>query len=203
MGGRRRLRTGRQIQGWKTVVALGMVVASSIRATFPSTNSRRRFAHRVRSIADVRPTLPALKCPARAGARCGDDYTAIASQRRRRYVRYKMGGCERIAIWQNPGNRRRGSLAISSSHTIASASRAIDSGFWNEAASSGFFRSPAYYQTTWSLVLRRSLWQCSQRSTTRLRQGRSASVRLEERVNERTASGARDCTIPWQSFRAG
>ncbi len=118
------------------------------------------------------------------------DYTALSlgAPEKVRF-KYKLEGRDRD--WQEVGNRRRafyGDLAPRKYRFRVAASNS--SGVWNEAgASFDFAVAPAYYQTSWfqilcALAILAMLWGLYRY---RLHQiSREFSVRLEERVGERT-----------------
>jgi signal transduction histidine kinase/ligand-binding sensor domain-containing protein len=118
------------------------------------------------------------------------DYTAlsfVAPEKVR--FRYKLEGLDRD--WQDVGNRRQAFYTnLPPRHYRFRVAACNNSGVWNEeGAVLHFSVAPAYYQTTWFRVscvaaFLALLWGLYQ---FRLRQlARQFSIRLEERVNERT-----------------
>ena len=120
------------------------------------------------------------------------DYTALSFVAPEKVLfRYKLEGWDRD--WQDAGTRRQAFYTNLSPNDYRFRVVACNnSGVWNEAgAVLDFYVNPAYYQTWWFRALCVAaflalLWGLYQ---FRLRQlARQFSIRLEERVNERTRS---------------
>ena len=118
------------------------------------------------------------------------DYTALSlAIPERVQFRYKLDGIDEG--WQNAGTRRQAFYTkLRPAHYTFHVTACNNDGVWNEAgAALDFSVAPAYYQTVWFrvsvaaaiLALLAALYRL------RLRQmSRQFSIRMEERVNERT-----------------
>ena len=166
--------------------------ASSIRVTFPSTNSRRRCTSS-KSPPTARPTMRIasnLRLPA-LSRDLEIDYTALSLVAPEKvHFRYKLEGHDRD--WKDVGNRpARRSIPIFLHATTASASSpAITAACGTRPATRSIspsprrtIRPPGSARRAWPLF-----WHCSGRCTGyRLHQiAREFNARLEERVDERT-----------------
>src|SRR5215470_672444 len=118
------------------------------------------------------------------------DYTALSLVVPEKvFFRYKLEGLDRD--WQDAGNRRQAFYTnLSPGNYTFRVMACNNSGVWNEAGTFLYFSvAPAYYQTLWfrSLCVVLFLAMLTGLYRLRLRQlARQYSIRLEERVNERT-----------------
>ena len=169
---------------------LATASASSIRVTFPSTNSRRRCTSS-KSPPTARPTMTSSNLRLPPLVRDLEiDYTALSLVAPEK-IRFRVKLEGRDPDWKDVGNERKAFYNDLPPRNYRFRVMACNnSGVWNEAgASFDFSIAPAYYQTRWfqascAAAFLALLWGLYRY---RLHQiAREFNVRLEERVGERT-----------------